>query len=263
MLYQLVDLAGFESWQEAAEHGKIRDWYDDEGNWIAGDDKSLVGMSFKAPTDIYTANFKTFSGSLIEYGIGPGIAFTGSFSEVVVENARTNDAFSTMLYSAITDTEQAGFALKCIDVNTTTLYGKFPSHYSDFISNPEHRDEMYRLGDSKVEFFNFVLGSYSRVESDYWRGSGWGKGLTGFSVGFGRKTELTLERQIFGNIKNIPAEETLAKRQKEIFQLVALGNSSGLARVHGPNDPKDVWMRYQQGVKERIEKEYLKYWGND
>jgi len=234
---------------------------------VAGEDVSLVGLKIKAPTDVYTANYTTISGSLWESGTGEknsGLALSGSMSEVIVENSRTNDAFSAMLLATVTQSDQAGLVLPSVGGSVATLYGRFPRHYRDFLENEEHRNEIYETlkGDSQVTFGNFI-GSYARIESAYWRGEGGGIGK-GKGISWGKRTETTLQFQPISGIRLIPGEETLARRREEFYRFLAVGNSSGWAHVWNklhPPPPGDPWLDTLQSQREKIEAEYQRFWG--
>ncbi|MCK4261451.1 MAG: RHS repeat-associated core domain-containing protein, partial [Halanaerobiales bacterium] len=186
VLWKFAEKVGFDSWQEAAEYAGISNWYDEEGNWIGGSN-TLMGMKIKAPLDIYTADFTGFSVTLLELGFGEKestIAISGAASDVFVENSRTNDAFFTQLISYVKESGQVGIALPSLGGSISTLYGAFPRHYSDFLRNEKHRNEIYYslLGECTVRFLNFGIGSFAWIKAERWRGKGGGVGLKSFKI---------------------------------------------------------------------------------
>jgi hypothetical protein len=241
------------------------------------ENRSLVGMKIKAPMDIYTANFTGFNGTLIEAGYKDNsIALSGTVSDVTVENARTNDAFSTNLFSYISDSKQTGFALPNIGINVSTLYGAFPKHYSDFLTNQKHREELYDslLGDAEVKFTNFVFATYARVKSKYWRGESIDIGFYGpkisiksFEIGGIGKGEQILhvpakqQQYGFGKINFISSDQLLNNRRQEYNRMVSVGNSSGIAHVYGQVDPVSGWVKYQQAIRLNIAEKFHSLWG--
>ena len=54
----------------------------------------------------------------------------------------------------------------------------------------KHRFEIYKtlLGSFTVTFGNFEIGSYSRINSNDWRGKGIGIGILGRGIGLPRTT---------------------------------------------------------------------------
>ncbi|WP_230869759.1 RHS repeat domain-containing protein [Iocasia frigidifontis] len=269
-LWQLVDEAKFNSWQEAAEYAGIKDWYDDEGNRIRGKNRSLVGMGIKAPLDIYKAEYAGFDGTVIQAGYKDNsMSVVWNLSDVTVENIRTNDAFSTSLFSYISDSQQTGFSLPNLGLNVSTLYGAFPKHYSDFLTDEAHREELYNslLGDTKLEFTNFVFGTYTRVENKYWRGESVNYGLLGKKIkigklaiggiGKGNLIQHTSYEQKYGlgRINLIPGQEMLYKRKSEFERIIGVANHSGWG-TSGLD-----WEKYKNILELEAEKNYRQLWG--
>ena len=270
-IHDLVKLAHFFSWQEAAEHAGIRDWYDDVGNVLGN--RSLVGMRIKAPLDIYKAQSFAPELTIFEIGLNDiGIILSGNVTEVTVENMRTFDAFSTSLYSYILDSKEIGFSLPNAGIGVSTMYGAFPRHYSDFLINEKHREELYKslLGETKVRFINFVIATYARVESDYWRGESFSVGFYGKNVkirgkeingiGGGTLTQMTPYEQKLGHgkIKLLPSQERLMKEKALYESWIAIANSSGLAASRGKVDYD--WEGYLNSLMRAAEREYQKLW---
>ncbi|MDC7224243.1 MAG: hypothetical protein PQJ60_10920, partial [Spirochaetales bacterium] len=186
LLIDLVEQAGFDSWEQAAEAGGIRDRYGDDGSWLGGD--SIVGLEIAAPLDYYKASF--FS---IESGLELGLydpekidsSLSGSFGSMSIENARTRDTMKQNLYS-YTNRVDGLLGLNIgSGFSTSDLYGRFPKHWG----LGEVAETLLGSSTESGGAMSFVSGSI--VSNDFWKGYSFGLGR-GLSFLLGKKQTNTL-----------------------------------------------------------------------